>query len=146
MSIRSRQINDTYGNPVGDKVLVAIADILKQNIRVTDVVGRWSGEEFLIILPDTDKKGAVTLAEKIRTIVENTNFETVLKLTSSFGVSTYRQDLLPATLISRAHVGPESGQRKRKKPSGVAIIKASKLKIEFLEVTGGYEAIKDFSD
>jgi diguanylate cyclase (GGDEF)-like protein/PAS domain S-box-containing protein len=109
-----RQINDTYGNPVGDKVLVAIADILKQNIRVTDVVGRWSGEEFLIILPDTDKKGAVTLAEKIRTIVENTNFETVLKLTSSFGVSTYRQDLLPATLISRAHVARSRAKEKGK--------------------------------
>lgn len=108
-----RNINDTYGNPVGDDLLVAIAELLKDNVRVTDIVGRWSGEEFLVILPDTNEKGAVTLAEKIRTIVENTDFEIVGKLTASFGVSAYRKDLLPATLISRAH-----GARNRAKEKG----------------------------
>ena len=44
-----------HGNPVGDDLLVAIANILKDNVRGTDLVGRWSGEEFLIILPDTDE-------------------------------------------------------------------------------------------
>ena len=97
-----RSINESYGNPVGDDLLVAVAAMLQNNVRVTDIVGRWSGEEFLIILPDTDEKGAVTLAEKIKTIVENTNFKIVGKLTASFGVSAYRKDLLPATLISRA--------------------------------------------
>ncbi|MDD3307704.1 MAG: sensor domain-containing diguanylate cyclase [Acetobacterium sp.] len=108
-----RSINDAYGNPVGDDLLVAIAAMLKENVRVTDIVGRWSGEEFLIILPDTDEKGAFTLAEKIRTIVEATDFKAVGKLTASFGVSAYRKDLLPATLISRAH-----GARNRAKEKG----------------------------
>lgn len=108
-----RNINESYGNPVGDDLLVAIAAMLKENVRVTDIVGRWSGEEFLIILPDTDEKGAVTLAEKIRTIVEATDFKIVGKLTASFGVSAYRKDLLPATLIARAH-----GARNRAKEKG----------------------------
>ena len=98
-----RGINDSYGNPVGDNLLVTMAALLKKNVRATDIIGRWSGEEFLIILPDTEEKGAMILAEKIRTIVENTDFQVVGKLTASFGVSAYRKDLLPATLISRAH-------------------------------------------
>lgn len=107
-----RSINDTYGNPVGDDLLVTIAEILKENVRGTDLVGRWSGEEFLIILPDTDEKGAFTLAEKIRIIVEKTSFKTVEKLTASFGVSAYRKDLLPATLISRADVARNRAKEK----------------------------------
>ena len=98
-----RSINDSYGNPVGDDLLITMAALLKKNVRATDIIGRWSGEEFLIILPDTEEKGAMILAEKIRTIVENTDFKVVGKLTASFGVSAYRKDLLPATLISRAH-------------------------------------------
>lgn len=107
-----RNINDSYGNPVGDELLVAVAEILKKNVRATDLVGRWSGEEFLIILPDTEEKGAMTLAEKIRTTIEETNFKTVEKLTASFGVTAYRKDLLPATLISRAHKARDRAKEK----------------------------------
>lgn len=107
-----RNINEAYGNSVGDELLVALAAMLKQNVRVTDIVGRWSGEEFLIILPDTDEKGAVTLAEKFRTIIENTDFKIVGKLTASFGVSAYRKDLLSATLISRVHLARNRAKEK----------------------------------
>ncbi len=107
-------INESYGNPVGDGLLVAFAKILQDNVRVTDMVGRWSGEEFLIILPDTDEKGAITLAEKIRTEIEKTDFNIVGKLTASFGVSAYRKDLLPATLISRAHKAQNWAKEKGK--------------------------------
>ena len=107
-----RNINESYGNPIGDELLVAIAEILKQNVRGTDLIGRWSGEEFLVILPDTDEAGAVTLAEKIRTIVEESEFKSVGKLTASFGVSAYRKDLLPATLISRAQAARSRAKEK----------------------------------
>lgn len=107
-----RKINDSYGNHVGDELLVAVAEILKQNVRATDMVGRWSGEEFLIVLPDTEEKGAMTLAEKIRTTIEETNFKTVEKLTASFGVTAYRKDLLPATLVSRVHKARDRAKEK----------------------------------
>lgn len=109
-----RNINDTYGNLVGDDLLVAIANIVKRNVRATDIIGRWSGEEFLIILPDTDEKGAFTLAEKIRITVEKTQFKTVEKATASFGVAAYRKDLLPATLIARVHSARNRAKEKGK--------------------------------
>lgn len=107
-----KTINDVYGNPVGDNVLVELAEILKINVRSTDIVGRWGGEEFLIILPDTEVNGAIVLAEKLREIVEKTVFEKVEKLTASFGVAAYRKDLLPATLISRADLARNKAKLK----------------------------------
>jgi len=95
-------------------LLVAIANIVKRNVRATDIIGRWSGEEFLIILPDTDEKGAFTLAEKIRITVEKTQFKTVEKATASFGVAAYRKDLLPATLIARVHSARNRAKEKGK--------------------------------
>ena len=98
-----KSVNEAYGNQWGDTLLVGIAEILKEHVRSTDVVGRWGGEEFLIILTDTELKGAITLAEKLRTIIEKINFEKIGKLTPSFGIATYQKDLLPATIISRAY-------------------------------------------
>lgn len=97
-----KTINDTYGNLFGDAVLVELANILKKNVRSTDIVGRWSGEELLIVLPDTDNIGATILAEKIRALIEENIFEKVGRITASFGISVYKKDLLTASVISRA--------------------------------------------
>jgi diguanylate cyclase (GGDEF)-like protein len=67
-----KQVNDTYGHETGDKVIIAVADILKQSLRQQDFISRWGGEEFLIALPDTDINQAIIVAEKIRTSCENT--------------------------------------------------------------------------
>jgi diguanylate cyclase (GGDEF)-like protein len=61
-----KNINDTYGHPAGDLVLRAFADRLRAELRAGDVAGRWGGEEFLIMLPRTDLKGAIEVAERIR--------------------------------------------------------------------------------
>ncbi len=82
-----KKINDSYGHQIGDVVLVEFADILMKNTRDVDVVGRYGGEEFLIILSDTSKEGAIKLAEKIRTTVEEHKFKGKYKVTASFGVS-----------------------------------------------------------
>lgn len=105
-------INEAHGNQRGDGLLVGIADILKAQVRSTDIVGRWGGEEFLIILPDTELKGAVILAEKLRASIEETDFEQRGKLTASFGVSAYQKDLLPATIISRADAARSRAKEK----------------------------------
>jgi diguanylate cyclase (GGDEF)-like protein/PAS domain S-box-containing protein len=107
-----KSINEEHGNQWGDVLLVGIADILKEQVRSTDIVGRWGGEEFLIILPDTDVKGAVILAEKLRVIIAETKFEQVGKLTASFGVAAYQKDLLPATIISRAYAARNQAKEK----------------------------------
>lgn len=107
-----KTINDGHGNQFGDAVLVELANILKENVRSTDIIGRWSGEEFLMVLPDTDKKGAVILAEKLRALIEENSFEKVGKLTASFGTAEYKKDLLSASVISRADAALDKAKEK----------------------------------
>lgn len=85
-----KNINDTYGHLIGDKILKDFAVVLNENIRISsDWIGRYGGEEFLIVLNDTDKKNGVLVAEKLRKIVENKKFiydDIKISLTASFGV------------------------------------------------------------
>jgi diguanylate cyclase (GGDEF)-like protein len=84
-----KQINDKYGHNTGDAVLVQFAKILNDNVRASDFVARFGGEEFVILLPDTDKKGAVELAERIRQDIAEQAFQDVQQsVTASFGVTT----------------------------------------------------------
>lgn len=97
-----KQINDTYGHHVGDSVLVEVAFILKNNLRKTDVVGRWGGEEFIVVCPETQLTNATHLAEKLRNKIEDHQFSDVEKtITASFGVSAYRVDDTVESLIKR---------------------------------------------
>ena len=80
-------VNDTYGHHVGDIVLVEIANILKTNIRKCDIVGRWGGEEFMIILKNINLENAVKEAERIRKVICNYKFTTVGNISASFGVT-----------------------------------------------------------
>lgn len=84
-----KHVNDTYGHQAGDRTLVQFAKILKENIRNSDVVGRWGGEEFLIICLHTDSAGAKYLAEKIRKILSNSCIENIGTITASFGVAGF---------------------------------------------------------
>jgi len=84
-----KNVNDTYGHHIGDKVLIKIAQILQDNIREDDMVARWGGEEFVILLPHTEINGAFALAEKLRNIIENSSILKEQKVTASFGVGVY---------------------------------------------------------
>jgi len=83
-----KEVNDRYGHLVGDQVLIEIADILRLNCRDVDYVGRWGGEEFLIICPDTKADQAFIVAEKLRSLIEVYDFFEVGHKTSSFGVTS----------------------------------------------------------
>ena len=94
-----KSVNDEHGHLVGDTILIEFANILKFSIRNTDFVGRWGGEEFLVICPKTDKEGAISLAKHIQTQIRNINFSIVGKKTASFGVTTsYKGDTLKSIL------------------------------------------------
>ncbi|ARU47679.1 sensor domain-containing diguanylate cyclase [Sulfurospirillum diekertiae] len=95
-------VNDTYGHQVGDSLLQAIATLLKRNIREEDAVGRWGGEEFLILLPETKSDAACLLAEKLRRLVEAENFEYAGNRTASFGVATYHANDDETSMVARA--------------------------------------------
>ncbi len=65
-----KKINDTFGHQAGDSVIQQTADIVRQNMRDSDVAGRYGGEEFVVLLPDTDRQGALMFAERLRQSVE----------------------------------------------------------------------------
>ena len=87
-----KSVNDLYGHHTGDTVLQSLANTLKSSIRSTDIIGRWGGEEFMIILPHTDLQMARALAERIRKTLSNTYFTPVGSITASFGVITAAAD------------------------------------------------------
>lgn len=97
-----KRVNDTYGHQVGDLVLVEIANLLKGLIRKTDILGRWGGEEFLIICPEIDKAGLFKFAENIREQMDGHEFPVIGKVTGSFGITLYQAGDQPEALVSRA--------------------------------------------
>jgi len=86
-----KKINDTYGHLTGDKVLKTIAKILRDNVRTTDIVGRFGGEEFIMAFPSTDSEEVVLILERLRRLIKDVQ-EFPFKLTLSFGVVSYPQD------------------------------------------------------
>lgn len=97
-----KNVNDTCGHLVGDKVLKKVAEVLKRALRKTDMVGRWGGEEFLILLPQQHRGLAVMLAEKLRAAIAAIEFPKVGTVTSSFGVAELNPEDSLAHLVERA--------------------------------------------
>ena len=81
-----KNVNDTFGHDAGDKVLIKISQLVQNQLRKSDTFGRWGGEEFLIILPETSQENAYKVAENLRKVIENNDFEEIGKITCSFGV------------------------------------------------------------
>jgi diguanylate cyclase (GGDEF)-like protein/PAS domain S-box-containing protein len=96
-----KMVNDTYGHAVGDYVLQALTQIVKLDLRETDYLVRWGGEEFVIIAPDTDIKRAEILAERVRKSAEEYKFESVGTVTVSFGVTQFTKEDTEDSLIKR---------------------------------------------
>jgi diguanylate cyclase (GGDEF)-like protein len=95
-------VNDTYGHQTGDTVLVQLANLLTKNARETDIVGRWGGEEFLIICPETTLTLVSALAERYRLEMERHDFGQVGRTTASFGVAACQEGDDLQGLLQRA--------------------------------------------
>lgn len=92
-----KNINDTLGHKYGDKILKDVSKSMLDNCRLTDSVGRYGGEEFIIILPGTIIKDAIKVAEKVRKDIENTKHDKIKKVTVSCGVAEFTKDDLNST-------------------------------------------------
>lgn len=96
-----KQVNDRYGHIVGDQVLCDCVAKVRSAIRNQDILARWGGEEFIVLLPQTKKKPAVELAERIRHRLENFEHPSAGKVTCSFGVTQANQDDTAGILMER---------------------------------------------
>jgi len=98
-----KRVNDTFGHRAGDEVILSVAHAIMASLRKTDVAGRYGGEEFLVLLPETDLKAAHIVAEKIRNTVALLQFETKdLAVTISAGVAEAEKGESFEALINRA--------------------------------------------
>jgi diguanylate cyclase (GGDEF)-like protein len=96
-----KSVNDIHGHITGDYVLKELANLVKDNLRQSDTLARWGGEEFIIILPNTSIDSASHLAKKLQSIIENKKFEIVTKITCSFGVTQLRENEEKGALLAR---------------------------------------------
>jgi diguanylate cyclase (GGDEF)-like protein len=97
-----KQINDVYGHDKGDQALAAVSAVMRTALRASDLAGRYGGEEFLILLPDTPLDGAVVLAEKLRKelmLVEIPGVDRAV--TASFGVAVFPTDAPDGEMLVR---------------------------------------------
>ena len=97
-----KRINDTYGHGYGDETLQFVSARVSEMIRATDIVGRWGGEEFLMILPGTNAAGAFLLCNRIRESVAAHRFGAGFSVTLSFGITEYLESDTLDTLVDRA--------------------------------------------
>ncbi|MGA1931377.1 diguanylate cyclase [Arcobacter sp. YIC-464] len=96
-----KKVNDEHGHLKGDKVLIAISNILKDNLRNVDLVARWGGEEFIILVDKQKLEEAIFIAQKLRKVIEKQLVED-LRVTASLGVSQFNKDDTSETLFKRA--------------------------------------------
>ncbi len=102
---RFKRVNDEHGHDVGDEVLVELARRLQQSVRVEDRVARWGGEEFLVLLQDTDEQSAFQVAEKLRRSVADMPFTVSageLHITVSLGLALYREGVPVEAAVTRS--------------------------------------------
>ncbi len=100
-----KRINDQFGHKAGDKALTIIAQILSDNSRQTDFIARFGGEEFIMLLPNTEAEGALFMANKLRGTVENASFNShgeTIKISLSCGISEFSEDDTADTVFERA--------------------------------------------
>lgn len=99
-----KRVNDRFGHLAGDQLLKMFADIIRDTVRHTDTAGRWGGEEFVILCPETNMDGATALADKMRQHIYNYIFNDFGKQTASFGVACYVEEDTVDTIINRADI------------------------------------------
>lgn len=107
-----KKVNDTFGHAAGDHVLKTCVEVINQELRAIDYIGRWGGEEFLILLPDVHEKEAYIVAERIRKCVLNTDFGLSQTVTISIGIAeTSNQDHTAEEIVNYADLALYEAKR-----------------------------------
>jgi diguanylate cyclase (GGDEF)-like protein len=101
-----KNINDTYGHDIGDEVLRNISKIVKHHLRETDTLSRWGGEEFMILLSETDLGSSMGKIESLREKIQNSALSDIIKdnITASFGITEFKFDDTKDVLLKRVDI------------------------------------------
>lgn len=102
---RFKEVNDRYGHSAGDRILVEASRLIADHLRRSDLLGRWGGEEFVVLAPETDLPGARLLAERLRMRLAVHRFEGVGEVTASFGVAGHLPGDTGEMILHRADQG-----------------------------------------
>ncbi|HOT22475.1 MAG TPA: GGDEF domain-containing protein, partial [Sedimentibacter sp.] len=94
--------NDKYGHLAGDSVAIKIAETISKSIRDTDIFARWGGDEFVLLLPNTDVQEAENMAERMRECISNNLCDPISNITCSFGVAAYEKNDTTQSLLNKA--------------------------------------------
>lgn len=97
-----KRVNDRYGHKTGDQVLKKVASVVKSSLRINDSFARWGGEEFVIVMPETNREQAIEVSNKLRQLVNHIEHATDLFITCSFGVTEYQLEEAIDDLFARA--------------------------------------------
>jgi len=97
-----KQVNDNHGHNIGDDILVYFSQTIYNNIRIGDKLGRWGGEEFILVCKDSTLKSAISIAEKLCAVIDKSTFVNDLKITASFGVAEMKVTESTRDFIARA--------------------------------------------
>ncbi|EQB40101.1 diguanylate cyclase [Sulfurimonas hongkongensis] len=97
-----KKVNDIYGHNIGDKALIEVSKMLTEMLREVDIVCRWGGEEFIVLLPTADLEGAILIAKKLQKSIKEIKIDKVGSITASFGVSEVREGEEMQDAINRA--------------------------------------------
>uniref|UniRef100_A0A7C4THW6 Diguanylate cyclase n=1 Tax=candidate division WOR-3 bacterium TaxID=2052148 RepID=A0A7C4THW6_UNCW3 len=132
-----KSVNDTYGHTIGNRVLREIANCIKEEVRKVDIVARYGGDEFIILMPNTDEEGAYLIAKRVSQKVRDHPFsvgEKTIHLTLSIGISSIAKTVLkePSTIIMEADSALY--QSKKKGGDSISIFLKSGAKEEELEL------------
>lgn len=112
-----KKINDTYGHQTGDEVLKKVAATIKESIRAVDFVSRYGGEEFIVILSQTDLNGAAQMAERIRIAISNIKLPPIEKITASIGAATGNSKEIVSNADSALYKAKQNGRNRVEKYS-----------------------------
>jgi diguanylate cyclase (GGDEF)-like protein len=119
-----KQVNDTYGHDAGDDVLKGVARLVKSHVRATDLVARWGGEEFMVLVPQSDIAHARMVAEKLQSLIGAQRFDRVGAVTASFGVAVVEPHDDVGALLKKAdsalYRAKEGGRNRVEASNGLA--------------------------
>jgi diguanylate cyclase (GGDEF)-like protein len=108
-----KKVNDTYGHDAGDTILEKVSELMTHTMRRQDIVSRWGGEEFLVLMPETDLEGSTTAMEKVRETIEETVFhhrDDDIRITITIGISQYSEQLGIDETIKHADLALYNGK------------------------------------